>query len=196
MSVEQWMRLNPDASIEELRNAAIEITQAVLDEYGDAASSLACSLFDNVMELEGVNVPSAQVYTGVRTGAIEGTVHRVVGTVDGTAESLSAFLTAIETLAERETQLAAGMTIETNVERANKTKSGKYVRYARIPTGLDPCPWCAMLASRGFVYKSSEDAAAGSHHHCSCTIKPGVRGETQVDGYEPNYYKGVWKAGI
>ena len=190
------MRLNPNASIEEIREAAISITEAVLGEYGDAASSLACSLFDNVMELEGVNVPSAQVYTGVRAGAIEGTVHRVVGTVDGTAESLSAFLSAIETLAERETQLAAGMTIETNVERANKTKAGKYVRYARIPTGLDPCPWCAMLASRGFVYKSAEDAAAGSHHHCSCTIMPGVRGETQVDGYEPNYYKGVWKAGI
>lgn len=175
-----------------MREAAIRITTAVLGEDGDAASALACQLFDSVMGAEGVGVPAATVYDGPREGAIEATVRRVVGDVDGTDESLARFVGRVQQLVEREARLAASSTVERNVERAAKTKTGRRVRFARVPTSSVPCPWCAMLASRGFVYRSAESAEAGSHHHCTCTIVPGVKDSTRVAGYDTEHYADVW----
>lgn len=192
-ALEQWLGANPGASVAEIREAAIELTSDILGSYGDAASSLACDLFDSVMEAEGVSVPAAQVYDGVREGAVEGTVRRVVGDVDGTQESLDAFMQSVGQFTEDETRRAASSTIEQNVERASKTKAGRDVRYARVPTGAVPCEWCAMLASRGFVYRSAQRAEAASHHRCTCTIVPGVQGRTKVAGYDPDHYLDVWQ---
>lgn len=169
------------------------MAEAVLGSYGDAASSLACDLFDSVMEAEGVSVGAAQVYGGVREGAVEGYVRRVAGGIDGTQGSLDTFADLVGQLAEQETRRAASTTVEENVERAAKTRAGRKVRYARVPTSFVPCEWCAMLASRGFVYRSAESADAASHHHCTCTIVPGVKGSTEVAGYDTAHYKDVWK---
>ena len=189
----EWLEANPDATVEECREAAISIANTVLESYGDVSSSLACNLFDSVMEAEGIPVPAAQMYVGVREGAVEGTVRRVVGGVDGSQASLDAFTQAVGQLVERETRLAANTTVEENVERVAKTKAGRDVRYARVPTRAVPCEWCAMLASRGFVYRSAERAEAASHHHCTCTIVPGVQGVTEVAGYDPGHYYDVWQ---
>ena len=183
---DQWFSANPGASVAEIREAAIELTSGVLSAYGDAASSLACELFDSVMEAEGVAVPAAQVYDGFREGAVEGTLRRVVGDIDGTPESLYAFKQSVGQLAENETRRAASSTVEKNVERASKTKAGSKVRYARVPTKGVPCELCAMLASRGFVYSSAQRAEGASHHHCTCTIVPGIQGRTKVAGYDPD----------
>lgn len=55
------------------------------------------------------------------------------------------------------------------------------IGFARV-TGPDPCPFCAMLASRGPVYKSADTAAGGRwssanesfkvHDACQCQIEP------------------------
>lgn len=45
------------------------------------------------------------------------------------------------------------------------------VRYARVPTGAETCPFCIMLASRGFVYHS-EAAARHAHPGCNCVVVP------------------------
>lgn len=45
------------------------------------------------------------------------------------------------------------------------------VRYARVPTGAETCPFCIMLASRGFVYHS-EAAARHAHSGCNCVVVP------------------------
>lgn len=47
--------------------------------------------------------------------------------------------------------------------------------WRRVARG-NGCPWCQMLASRGFVYsKASVDFAA--HDHCNCTATPAFKGE-------------------
>lgn len=51
------------------------------------------------------------------------------------------------------------------------------VGYARVTDG-NPCPFCAMLASRGGVYRSRESALFADkgvnryHDHCGCTVEP------------------------
>jgi hypothetical protein len=50
---------------------------------------------------------------------------------------------------------------------ADKTALG----WARV-TDSDPCYFCAMLASRGPVYKTRQQAAFQPHDHCACTVEP------------------------
>ena len=45
------------------------------------------------------------------------------------------------------------------------------VGWARVTDG-DPCAFCAMLASRGAVYKSAMTAGFKAHDHCACTAEP------------------------
>ena len=54
--VSQWMAQHPKATAEEVRNAAIDIVAAVSDEYGNAAASAACDLYDTTMAAEGLDL--------------------------------------------------------------------------------------------------------------------------------------------
>ena len=58
------------------------------------------------------------------------------------------------------------------------------VRYARVPMGAETCGFCIMLASRGFVYTTTE-AASHAHDGCDCKVVPGFPG-TSVEGYDPD----------
>src|SRR5699024_11270809 len=55
--------------------------------------------------------------------------------------------------------------------------------FARVPTGAETCDFCLMLASRGFVYKTSPSAGelAKFHGDCDCAI-------VAVDDVNPNHY--------
>lgn len=43
--------------------------------------------------------------------------------------------------------------------------------WARVTSG-SPCAFCAMLASRGPVYRSERTGGFQSHGHCACTVEP------------------------
>ena len=66
------------------------------------------------------------------------------------------------------------------------------VRFARVPTGATTCPYCLMLASRGFVYHSELKALNANHRYCDCRIVEGFDG-MQVEGYDPDLYYDMWK---
>lgn len=46
--------------------------------------------------------------------------------------------------------------------------------FARAVSGK-PCHFCAMLASRGPVYKSQQSGGFQAHDHCSCAVEPVYR---------------------
>lgn len=66
-------------------------------------------------------------------------------------------------------------------------------KYARVPQGKT-CAFCAMLASRGFVYASEDTAGKWHkyHHDCDCKIVPSW-GETEIDGYDPDKLKAIYQ---
>ena len=68
------------------------------------------------------------------------------------------------------------------------------VRWARVPMGGEACTFCAMLASRGFVYRTSGSAGAGDHWHrgCRCKVVPETAGA--VEGYDPDEWHARWRA--
>lgn len=80
--------------------------------------------------------------------------------------------------AVRHTRQHARNTIDGSVRR-----SGGKVRYARRVTGATTCDFCLMLASRGPVYGTVEDAGGASnryHDDCDCVPVP-VVGRWVVD---------------
>lgn len=180
-----WMTNHPDATVAECREFAIMAVRDAVTRYGDAAAERAATLYDEVMSGEGVDVPSAISYDGPDEGAIEGTVRRLVGKIGGDRPDVDGFLEQVRNLSGDKVRDAASETVMKNVERDARTKKGKGIRYARIPQRPDPCPWCVMLASRGFDYKSAKSAAAGKHHNCTCLVVAGIKDKTEVDGYDP-----------
>lgn len=49
-------------------------------------------------------------------------------------------------------------------------QDSKGVAWMRV-TAANPCAWCAMLASRGPVYKTAQEAGFKAHNHCRCTAQ-------------------------
>ncbi len=70
------------------------------------------------------------------------------------------------------------------------------IGYARVTDG-DPCAWCAMLASRGVVYKTAYAAGRGQelgavnrfHDGCGCGEKPAFTEEDEPEGAEELYWQ-------
>ena len=192
-SIAMWMTQHPDATVAECREFAKSVVTAAVERYGDAAAVNATRLYDDVMAAEGVAVEPAALYEGPNAGKIDGTVRRQAAKLVGDSPDVDGFIRQVGTLAQDMVHAAANETVAKNVERDAKTKKGKSVRFARVPQRAVPCEWCAMLASRGFVYTSSDAAEAGSHHNCTCIVVPGIKGKTRVDGYDPDLYYDLWK---
>lgn len=53
----------------------------------------------------------------------------------------------------------------------NVREDRQAVGWARI-TDKDPCDWCAMLSSRGPVYRTKQTAKFQAHDHCACMPVP------------------------
>lgn len=47
----------------------------------------------------------------------------------------------------------------------------KAIGWIRVTDG-DPCAWCAMLASRGPVYRTEQSAGFSAHDACACQAEP------------------------
>ena len=100
-----------------------------------------------------------------------------------------------ETIPERfdyEMRKVAATTVTKNGQREKER-----VRYARVPTGIETCAFCVMLASRGFVYLSAAtagdrdgDGIDDGHYHanCDCIIVPSFtpKDDPRIEGYDPD----------
>lgn len=59
-------------------------------------------------------------------------------------------------------------------------------------TDRDPCAFCAILASRGPVYRSEETASFQAHDHCACTAEPVYDRNTLWPG-RAKEFRGLWR---
>lgn len=188
-ALEAWFDENPDATVADAREFSIALMREVGTFYGNAAGDVACSLRDMAAEAAGVELPPVDYEYAPEAEYVEKAGHRQAGKlvegnrpgfVDGIAKSSRYF-------AERganDTMAALGL--------ADGKRLGKRVRFARVPTGDTTCPYCCMLASRGFVYHSELKALNANHQNCDCRIVEGFKG-MEVEGYDPDLYYDMWK---
>lgn len=176
-------------SIADLRNQVIEIMQAVCGGATDYAAAFTAEMYDAI-RAEALNDGeySALTVSNRDPGETEGAVRAFVGEVDENND-YGLFVNLLLDRLDREIKMASGECVMENARR-DPAKP----RFARIPTGLETCPFCIMLASRGFVYVSAETAGANDHWHpnCDCRIVPGFNG-MEVEGYDPDGMYERWK---
>lgn len=94
-------------------------------------------------------------------------VKRLIGAGMGSADAFEAALTKFGGMVRRQAMMGGRLTVAATAGRDRRA-----VGWRRVTDG-NPCAFCAMLASRGPVYR---DAAAADgiqyHSHCGCTAEP------------------------
>ncbi len=184
-----WFAENPGADIALTRDYAIELMQVLGTHFGQAAGDVAYALRMESADALGVELPDVDYAYAPDPEYVDKTARYQAeklknGDVDGFTKAIA---DASRYFAERganDTMAALG--------KADAGKLGKRVRFARVPTGATTCPYCLMLASRGFVYHSELNALNANHRNCDCRIVEGFDGMT-VDGYDPDAYYDMWK---
>lgn len=162
---------------------------AIMDEIGvsgDRSQALAAELFDEVCALEGIEGAEFEIYDDlIDYGMLESNVRYFAKSL--VEHDVGRFL-------DQCSQLADFYVRRCNYESMVRNCYGNGVRFARVPMGTETCDWCIMLASRGFVYYSQESAEHGVHLGCDCIVVPGVNGQTEIDGYDPDALYDQWRA--
>ena len=181
-------RLDYDASIEDIRNAVISVMQPMCGASADTSARLASEFYNGLRSMFGVQSEYTAEAVSLRepdatSGAVRAFVEDLVEN-----KPLGDFIGKCVDRIDYEIRRAANECMAWNAKR-DPAKP----KWARVPTGLETCEWCIMLASRGFAYQSDE-TASHSHAHCDCRIVPSWdKKKASAQGYDPDLYYDMWK---
>lgn len=154
--------------------ALINFCFGILEKYGNASAALSALMYDTIAELESVAVPAAEL-------AKTATYADVAESVNGTLK-ISQNPDSIAGAVSRLVKLAGQDTFLQNAQRDG-------AEFAWIPSG-DSCPFCLMLASRGWekVGKGTMKDGHATHVHsnCDCTYMVRHSSSFNVSGYDPD----------
>lgn len=163
-----------DCSTPEGVKQLIDYAHAVATKYGEGAAELSCQMLDAVADASGAYVPAAEPAATATYGEIAKAIY---GTLASNRDP-----NAVGAAVGRSVKLAGVDTLQQNALRDG-------AEWAWIPAG-DTCPFCLMLASRGWVKASKKAIKNGHadhiHNNCDCTYCVRYDGETTVEGYEPD----------
>ena len=162
---------------------ALADVEALVAVYGDFAAELAAELY----ELLRQEAYPDEGFTATLPDHSQEALRHSVGSQLSPLYSgdYEAAFSNIAALLDRYVLNQARDTVRLN---ASLEKDTRRARFARVPAGLATCAYCAMLASRGFIYSSEETAGAGSHDHCRCMVVPGFGDDPSWPGYKPESY--------
>lgn len=173
-------------NIARCRELVVEALEMVLPTYTDAAAQAGADLYDAVRAAQVGEAMGATATSGYDRDATKGAVRALVQQiVDG--KPVEQFNRSVLDRVDYEVRRAENVSVAENAAR-----DPLHPRYARVPTGVETCEFCIMLASRGFVYTSRE-AASHAHASCDCRVVPGFQGATEVEGYDPDAYYELWR---
>lgn len=189
--ISAWIRLNPDATVAEIRNFAKESMSGIVKVYTEAASVLAARWYDTQAEKHHKKLPSAitaAVYVPDKSKEVAHYQAKklVKGDIAGFVKSCGEYVS-------NDTLRALNETIMLNAKRDRE----EGVRFARVPTGTETCIFCTMLASRGAVYYSRKTAGEFNHFHrgCNCKVVQGYEDAPRamlVEGHNPDDYLRIY----
>lgn len=161
-------------------NEVIDYAYALATKYGEASSSLAALMYDNVAILSDAAVPSA-------IPAATASYEDVAKSIQGSAKFSSSSDYIAEVVGRLVKQAGADTTLQ------NALRDG--AQFAWIPNG-DTCMFCLTLASRGWQYASRDAIKNGHaehiHSNCDCTYAVRFNEKTNVKGYHPEEYREIW----
>ncbi len=191
-SLRAFVAENPGATTAELRDYGIQVLSQAFRDFGGAAERMACDAYDATARALGVDAEQAEPHGDPDGGGED--PERIARYQAGKAAEgdVEGYIAGLAAAAFSRARLAASRTTAHNAER--KGDFGKGMRFARVPTGRETCGFCLVLASRGFVYSSRNEAGGAFnrfHRNCDCRVVAGTDGCT-VPGYDPEWYRQVY----
>ena len=192
-----WAWLQTDegkaASVAKCREYAKSLMSGVIQDYDEAASSLAAQWYDRQAADAHFKLPAAVTATTYDPKTVDETArYQAKKLVKG---DLRGFARYCGELGRNDVLRSLNETIIANVGRDRKVG----VRFARVPTGAETCTFCLMLASRGAVYHTRKTAGEFRHFHrrCDCKVVPGFEDDPDaelVEGVRPEELRDQWAA--
>lgn len=173
--MQAWIDANDTADMDRLIDYAYSLSTA----YGEAASALACEMYDAVAEAQGAQVPPAEP---AETATYDETAKAVRGTLRNLQSTIASTVGRLVKQAGADTMLH------------NAARDG--AEFAWIPSG-DTCAFCLTLASRGWQRQSKAAAKNHAEHiHANCNCQYAVRFDNNsgVAGYDPDRYLDMYYA--
>lgn len=167
----------------------------VIRDYGDVGAAIAAEFYDDLRAQSPAirSAYAAVMGDAVPVDAVRASTRWAVGPLFGRGKvrTPEQALANVIQVANRFVLGSGRKTILTNVER-----DPARARYARVPSGETTCPFCLVLASRGPVYTSGNDAGHKFHGHCDCVPTPMWDGDELPEGYDPTALYGVYKRAL
>lgn len=70
-------------------------------------------------------------------------------------------------------------------------------RLARVPSMMETCDFCLMLASNGFFYvKGKSGEKVHNHDNCECVYQASWSKDPRIKGYDPDECYDKWKSSV
>lgn len=163
------------------KQAALNYAHALATKYGEAGATMAAEFYDwIVIQSADTLYPAAQPAATATYGE---TASAVLGTMKtGNNDMIAGAVARLVKMAEVDTTMQ------------NALRDG--AQWAWIPSG-DTCPYCIMLASRGWQNASKNAIKNGHaehiHANCDCTYAVRFDSRTDVEGYDPKAYLRMYK---
>lgn len=165
---------------------------ALIFRYGQASASLAANYYRTARKDAGISsritiIPSKSA----NPDQVKTAVNWATGPLRQSTPDLDAFATQIDGLSSKMVLDVGRDTVVDAVKKDPKAKG-----WARIPepekSKSGTCSFCALLATRGLVYRSEKSADFRAHDHCECHAEPvfnAYEPSAQVREYTSIYYQ-------
>ena len=175
----------PDSAIEnitsEQRKELLDYAYAIVQQYGEGAAALSAEMYDTVAILEGRFIAPAEMAELAKYGDVAKAINGTLKVSENPDEIASA--------ATRWVKMASADTMLNNALRDG-------AEFAWVPHG-DTCPFCIMLASRGWQHASRKAIKGGHaehiHSNCDCQYMIRFDNHTNVEGYDPDRYLSMYR---
>lgn len=193
-----WWEQAAGLLVDALVAALAPFTADLTATYGDAAALAAADWYDDLREQAGApGRYRSRMADPVPAEQAEAVARWAVGPLFGPAPDRAAALEHLTGGVQRLVLQPARATIA-----ASTARDPADARWARVPSRADSCAFCRLLASRGAVYHSAEDAGGSPetsyHSGCGCVPTPVWPGEAEpydVDALVEEYNAARAKAG-
>lgn len=156
-------QLIADRDLNSMRNILVEAVPAVIDKYGSASATIAAEWYE---ELVQANAFVPDLYSPDTWAA---STRWALSPLYDFGDSQTAFIHLVSATT-RHVRGHGRKVIDESVRRERN------VSYARVPTGAETCDFCLVLASRGPVYGTPQDArfreSDGGKYHSDCYCEP------------------------
>lgn len=179
------------STVKAQRNLVARYMKSLIDVYGTNAAVLAADFYKLAAESDDVDIEEPLIAETVTDKTVQGSVRYAAKHLWNDDPDPDAFASQVIASLVRYVKKGANDTMAINARRDGMKNKG--VRWARVPRGAETCPFCIMLASRGFVYwsKESADLFGHEHEHCDCDIIPSFS-DADLEGYDHSEYEEMY----